>query len=32
MRHGLLQRVTAGTDGELLVLTPAGTDLAKASQ
>jgi hypothetical protein len=32
IRHGLLQRVTVGTgDGELLVLTPAGTDLAGAS-
>ncbi len=30
IRHGLLQRVTIGTDGELLVLTPAGADLAKS--
>jgi hypothetical protein len=29
IRHGLLQRVTAGTDGELLVLTPAGSDIAR---
>lgn len=30
IRHGMLQRVTTGTNGaELLVLTPAGTDLAR---
>lgn len=32
IRHGLLQRVTIGTGGsELLVLTPAGSDLAKSA-
>jgi hypothetical protein len=30
VRHGLLQRVTTGT-GELLVITPAGTEMAKGA-